>query len=396
MNKDLSVSRSQMQFLESDADYTLYCGGIGSGKTFAGALWAVLMSQKYPGVPGMITANTHSQLKKATLIGFFKVLDMLGLEYTYKQQDGVVLVGDTRIYAMSMENYDVLRGIEVGWCWSDECAFYKSEAFDVCIGRIRDSKGPCHWKGTTTPNGYNWLYRRMVQDPVGRSQVIYSKTADNAANLGDSYIKTLEEQYDPKLARQELQGEFVNLSEGIVYSFFDRNHHVRPFPTGIRPITVGLDFNVDPMCGVYCVEKDGNIYVTQEIFMRDSNTFEVAEAIKSSFKANRKSVVADSTGDKRRSSAKNTDHEILRRYGLNVLAFKNPFVKDRQNNVNRLFYHGKLFIDPKCKKLIEDLEQLVHDNKDDMLSHISDALGYACWHLNPLKKPRRSGGIHFR
>jgi hypothetical protein len=37
--------------------------------------------------------------------------------------------------------------------------------------------------------------------------------------------------------------------------------------------------------------------------------------------------------------------------------------------------------------LIKDLEQLTHDNKDLMLSHISDALGYICWKLFPLKKP---------
>jgi hypothetical protein len=36
--------------------------------------------------------------------------------------------------------------------------------------------------------------------------------------------------------------------------------------------------------------------------------------------------------------------------------------------------------------LIKDLEQFQYDNKDPMLSHISDALGYACWHFQPIKR----------
>ena len=49
----------------------------------------------------------------------------------------------------------------------------------------------------------------------------------------------------------------------------------------------------------------------------------------------------------------------------------------------------KIIISPKCGKLIEDLEQLVYDNKDEMLSHISDALGYVAWKLLPLQQTRR-------
>ena len=396
MIKELEVSSSQIRFLESSTPFTLYCGGIGSGKTFGGGLWAAMMTMQYPDCSGMITANTHSQLQKATLSGFFKVLDLIGIGYEYKQQSGEVHIGKTIIYALAMENYEAIRGIEVGWVWGDECAFYKERAFDVCIGRIRDKRGPCQWKGTTTPNGFNWIYKRAVQFATDDWQVIYARTKDNAGNLGDNYLKTLHTQYDDKLAKQELEGQFINLSEGKVYYYFDREKHVKPAPPVFGTVVVGLDFNVDPMCGMYCIQKDGIIYITKELYLRDSNTFNAAEKIKADYPGNRKEVVADSTGDKRRSSARNTDHEILRRYGLDVVPFKNPYVKDRYNNVNRLFFHEKLFIDPSCKNLIADLEQLVYENKDDLLGHITDALGYACWYLQPLKKPKRAGYIHLR
>ncbi len=396
MNKELSVSPTQMNFIESNAFFTLFCGGVGSGKTYSGAVWAALMTQQFPRVPGLITANTHSQLQKATLPEFFKVLEDLGIDYDYKQQSGTIIVGNTKVYAMTVENYVMIKGINAGWAWSDEVAFYEEPAFDTIIGRLRDKNGPCQWKGTTTPNGYNWLFKRFVQNPGQSTRIIYSRTQDNAGNLGTNYIKNLYEQYDPKLAKQELEGQFINLSEGKVYYFFDREKHVQPIQYNNELLTYGIDFNVDPMCAIVSYKKNNVLYIIDEIYLRDSNTFAVAEKIKTSYPSVRKEVVADSTGDKRRTNAKNTDHEILRRYQLDVVKFKNPYVKDRYNNVNRLLSQNRIVIDPKCKKLIEDLEQLVYENQDDMLSHISDALGYVAWHFEPLKKARSQGSITTR
>ena len=82
-----------------------------------------------------------------------------------------------------MEKYDDVRGIEAGWVWSDECAFYREEAFQVLIGRIRDIHGTCQWKGTTTPNGYNWLWKTFESEPMENSRIIYGRTIDNAQNL---------------------------------------------------------------------------------------------------------------------------------------------------------------------------------------------------------------------
>lgn len=396
MNKVVELSPSQMEFLGSATDYTLFCGGVGSGKTHGGAVWALTMALKYPGTKGLITANSYSQLKKATLSKFFQILHENDIDYKYKSQDGIIEINGTEIYCISMEKYDLLRGIEIGWAWSDECAFYKPEAFDVLIGRIRDNKGPCLWKGTTTPNGFNWLYTKFVETPLPGSSIVTGKTMDNLGNLGKNYLSTLTAQYDSRLARQELDGEFVNLTSGKVYYGFDRLKHVQRTDDVNRLIWIGMDFNVDPLCGVYCYESNGKIYVTKELYQRDSNTFKAAKEILQQYRAVSVNIVADDSGTKRKTSSSNTDYEILRRANLNVEKFRNPRVKDRYNNINRLFDHGLLFIDPNCKKLIEDLEKLTYDNVDPMLSHISDALGYVCWKLNPLRKPSRPASITYR
>ena len=368
----------------------LLANGMVTHNTFAGAVWAVTMALKYPNVRGMITANTHSQLRKATLVTLFGVLDMMGLSYKYLINNSEIHIqGGAIVYAYSMEQYDNLRGVEVGWAWSDECAFYKEMAYQVLRGRIRDKKGTCQWKGTTTPNGFNWLYDRFVTSPAKSSEVVYSKTMDNIVNLADSYVDELTQQYDSKLAQQELDGQFVNLTSGKVYYGFDRAKNSTEFDEFNRHIYVGLDFNVNPLCGIYANIIGDKIYVYDELYLEDSNTIQASREIKAKNPGRLVQVVADATGDRRKTSAVNTDHEILRRHGLEVLNFRNPYVKDRVNNVNRLLEQGRIIIHPRCAKTILDLEQLVYDNKDEKLSHISDALGYLAWWAFPLRKPKK-------
>jgi len=393
---DVYLNPAQMEFFGSKESYTLFAGGLGSGKTHAGALWAISMALRFPKSVGLITANSHSQLRKATLSKVFELLDQLGIGYVYKNQEGILTIGEAKIYTISMERYDLLRGIEAGWAWSDECAFYKEEAYHVLIGRIRDSDAPCEWKGTTTPNGFNWLYSAFVESPVPRSTVVYAKTTQNLAHLSDTYVDTLRAQYDTRLAQQELDGQFVNLNAGLIYYAFDRKKNCGEIDVSGRPIYVGLDFNVHPLCGLFAVQERGKIYIFDEIRLENSNTFQAAKEIVRRYPFQTLNIVPDETGNRRRSSSNTTDHEILRRANLHIVDFKNPGVKDRQNNVNRLLDHGKLVISPSCMWTIRDLEKLTHGNKDPLLEHMSDALGYACWHLDPMKRPKRKAKVSYR
>lgn len=87
----------------------------------------------------------------------------------------------------------------------------------------------------------------------------------------------------------------------------------------------------------------------------------------------------------RHSSSRFSDIEIIRRSGFIVhVRHINPLVVNRVNSMNNNLSKGNIVIDPKCKALIRDLEQVVNKegtreidkttNKD--LTHCSDALGY--------------------
>lgn len=393
---DVTLSESQYDFMYADEAHVLFCGGVGSGKTFTGALWAIMMAQKYPNCRGLITANTHSQLQKATLAELFSICDMLGIKYKYLVNQNRVFIGKSEILCYTMEKPENLAGPTVGWAWLDEAAFYKPLAFDKAAARVRDTKGPCQIRMTTTPNGFNWLYEYFVEKPAEYKKVVYSKTLDNIDNLPDTYVKQLRDQYDNKMAAQELDGQFINLNSGQVYYSFDRNKHVKQVDLMPKDLLlVGLDFNVNPLCGVFVAKRGEMIYVVDELYLTNSNTFQAAKEIIRKYPTRYMQVVADETGNRRRTSSNQTDHEIIRRAGLDLLKFRNPSVKDRYNNINRLFDKNYIKIHPRCKNLIKDLEQVTYDNDDDMLTHISDALGYVSWKINPLEKPRRKARISY-
>lgn len=390
----------QRQFLQSTARFTWLKAGLGSGKTYALAWYVVLRMLKNPETLGLIAANTYVQLTGSILNEVFNVMDRLGLSYHYNPLYKTLQLHTNGAVALvlSLEKYEQLRGIELGWAAIDELAFARKEAYDIVIGRLRCKKSHAlQLRAASTPNGFNFLYDKFAKGvyisrtttPVCHStryhEMISASAYDNIY-LPQDYLNSLASQYDPLFFQQEVYGEFVNTSEGLVFHAFNRERNLQPTVQISSDVRAGCDFNVNPLTAVIGdVSGTQRVHIHKEIWLKHSNTFELAETLASVQPG--MIVVPDATGSARKTSAAQTDHQILRDAGLDVRTkLKNPAVKDRQNNTNRWLANGWLTIDPKCTNLIQDLDKLTHDNDDDMLGHISDGLGYLLWNINPLKR----------
>lgn len=391
----INLFKHQLETLTAKEKFVCLLSGIGGGKTWTGVHWILKNAIKYPKALGFIGANTYGQLRDATLKALFNEFDRLGITYTRNQSTGLLMIGGSEILCKSTDNYEMLRGSEFGYEWLDEGAYSEKEAFDVLTGRLRDKRGPLQMLITTTPKGYNWIYDYF--HPSGEKhtkdyRLIKAKSSDNTF-LPEGYLDSIKEQFDEKLAQQELDGEFVNLTQGKCYYAFDRNHIDDVELDESLPIYVGMDFNVDPMSATICQIYKDTIHVVGEIFIRNSNTPEMAQIILKNF--GKCKIVPDSTGTNRKTSA-HTDFQILKDYGHEVIYSRNPFVVDRINNVNRLFKLNKVKISPNCKKLINDLEKVtwkesgsdIDKTTDKLLSHISDGFGYLAWYAMPMYEKR--------
>jgi hypothetical protein len=431
MELDLEVSPKQKRFLDLSAQVAAFIGGVGSGKTVCGAIWSLLHSIKYPGVVGMIAANTYLQLHKSTLPNFFKLLRRYNIQYwygkrpplptRYEEHDNVLsLATGAQILTYSLDNYEVISGLNLGWIWCDETKDTKVEAFEVLIARLRDSlfetATPIDAKQlrlTTTPNGFDYLYQKFA-DPKNKIKGYELITATSYDNIFlPGYAERLEGQFSKQMAKQMIYGEFVSLTIGRVFEF-NRNYHVRKcsFKRN-HPLVFSLDFNVAPMAGVVFQynEETREIWVLDEIWLPESAQTKIAcgEFLRKWGKYiplvpafEYEGDIAGAHGDTRDNR---TDIEIMEGCFLNIRNAV-PCTRLRRDRVvfngvasmNALFAPGghnisRFWIDPACDHLIKDLEQLswvpgsrVIDKKTNKeLSHAADALRQAIARIFPMR-----------
>ncbi|MCB0370683.1 MAG: terminase family protein, partial [Bdellovibrionales bacterium] len=327
------------------------------------------------------------------------LLDELNIKYK-KSLGGAkkyLKINQVTIYLYSLEKHDNIRGIEVGLVAGDEIAYSNIEAFNVIMGRLRCKKGSLKARFTSSPNGFNWVYDLIN---TKKASMVRGKTSDNIF-LPKAYYDQLVELYgglNTPLAKQELGGEFINLTSGSVYHAFDRTKHVKKLQINpLLPVYVGLDFNIENMRFTYIQDDKGTLKILKEVILKESNsnTFDAAIHILSDLQGFNIKIIPDSTGKSRKTSAESgkTDHQILKDYGLNVLETQNPRIKDRQNTVNSLLIKSKLEIDESCVDTIKEFETLKHSDEEGKVSHLAVGVGYVAWKLYPLKpiqKPSQS------
>lgn len=413
---DIDLLPSQYEFMVSETPHTAFIGGLGSGKTWVGSEkhWQrALAPQNFEAI-GFIGANTYKQLTQATLATLFEVMDSHGVAYRYNRSMGELWIENrpAPILCWSLDNYDALRGVKLGFAWLDETARTKVEAFMVVVGRMRHPGADLSVDITTTPDGFNWLYDKFVIEPEENPKIaeireaIHASTYENY-HLPDFYFEALEATYDDLMLEQEVEGKFINIFGGRCYRTFDRTQHM-DLPINIDrryPLDLCLDFNIDPMCSAIAqhipsASSASRINVVDEIVLPFSDTPSVcAEFIRRYPKWGAGvRVYGDAAGITTGATAGKTDYAVIReelskRYALTIDVPKaNPPVIDRVNSVNALFRRR----DPsrrdrvvgrvakgKAPNLARDLEQVrfkegtrVIDKTDPKLTHSSDAFGY--------------------
>ena len=382
----------QYKFLTSTAKFAWLCAGLGAGKSYALSHYIIKRMLTNPETTGLVCAATYGQLRDSILTELFRQLDLMGLKYSYSTLTGFLQLhaNGARVKTFSLENYEVLRGIEVGWIAIDEACLAKEDAYKVAIGRLRCKHSKAlECRIVSTPKGFDYLYERYCGDNRLSGHELIHATAFDNPYLPEGYIESLAANYDKRMYRQEVLAEFVSNAEGTVYHAFDTAIHVKPVQRIVGlPILVGMDFNVNPMTAVLGNYVDNQIRVFDELYLPNSNTFAMRDEIKKRYGQN-VTIVPDATGRARKTSATKSDHTILREAGFTVkVKKKNPPVENRYNTVNARLKENRLLVGQHCKMLVRDLSRVTHEDNPPELTHISDALGYLVWYVMPVKPPR--------
>lgn len=379
----------QHKLLTSKAKLSAMVCGIGLGKTFTLAHYLLTTICNYPNSRGLVVANTYSQLTNATIPAIKEALELAGIEYnlTMGGAKKMLTVGNAVVYFYSLEIPDNIRGIEVSWICADEIAYSSQKALDVILGRLRGKNGPLQARFFTSPNSFNFFYDFIQKQNVELNQ---GSTKDNSF-LPPEYYESLLQLYGGKsspLARQELDGEFVNQTSNSVYFAFNRTNHCQVRPENPNAILyIGLDFNIGNMTATVMQYDSKGFNVIDTIILKDlnANTFAMGAELYKRYGA-RALIIPDSTANSRKTSsdAGLTDIKILKNMGLKVESTLNPRIKNRHNEVNMVMYKGRLNINPHCIELIKELETLCNDQDEGAVAHVSVNMGYVIHKLEPL------------
>lgn len=417
------LNRPQGEFVALQRKYKAFVAGFGTGKTFVGCAGHCKHSLEHPRVNAGYFAPTYALIRDIFYPTIEEVAHDWGLIAKVHESNKEVALFSGRKYrntilCRSMDKPGDIVGFKIGHAQIDEIDLLPIDkaqtAWRKVIARMRYKQDGLR-NGvdvTTTPEGFRFAYRTFVKDvrdrPVRRELygMVQASTYENEVNLPEDYIDSLRESYPPQLVEAYLEGRFVNLNSGAVYSNFDRvlNHSDAVLEKD-EPVHVGMDFNVLNMTAVVTVVRKGDPVAVAELTgVRDTPT--MARLLGERFKAtgHHVTVYPDASGQNTSSkNASESDLSILKQAGFTVRVNNtNPAVRDRVNAVNALILNDKgerrLKVNTHlCPVLTEALEQQAYDkngepDKSTGHDHPNDAIGYRLVHDWPIV--RRLASVH--
>lgn len=361
-----------------------------------------------------VVAPTYRDLKLFNEKPIVEKAKEWGLFREHNQDDHLLtLRNGKRVIFRSAEEPDRITGFNAFEGWYDELARCKEESYDNGLVRLTLTGGKV--KAFTTPKGTsNWMYPRFfgpdakIQFPdvlgagcwdvEGGNRLVRYDIFDNPY-ITQTAVDEIAARLSPLLFRQEILGEWVNLSEHLVYYAYDEALNVKPLA---KPsyrgeggqVYVGLDYNIGINAWVAFRQMKDR---TLEVFDEGSgspNTRTVAHELLNKFGPS-VYVIDDASGNIRQQGDGKTNRQLLQQAGIyNITSYtSNPNRVDRYANTNAHLCNGlgnaRLFIDPSCKRLLHELNSLCFrkasdepDTQGGVAGHITDALGYGVWWIS--------------
>ena len=377
-----TIDGVRKSILQDDSRYKILVCGRRWGKTYFSLIW--LLSQPIsPEKRYWLIYPTYRQAKMVAWGVLKKIFRKRNV--SINQSDlSITLANGAIIELKGADKEDSLRGVSLSACVLDEYAYMKQNVWgEIIQPMLAETGGPALFVGT--PTGIqNHFYDIFVKGQSDKTDYkSWQFTTIEGGFIPKEEIETAKRNLDATTFRQEYLASFETSANRCAYNF-NRKIHCKELDISTRKFW-GIDFGVSSYMTalLMCELVDGSVYVYDEIGIQNSNTFELSKMMQA--KEPDIPCYPDPAGKARTSNSTKSDHRILQDAGFVVIAKRaNPTQKDRLNSLNKMLENAKgehrLFINPKCKKTIRDLELTTIENnrilKTQTLSHFLDALMY--------------------
>lgn len=395
----------QKLFHASTAKFLLFCTGVGGGKTRAGAMQLIKEALKSgAGAEFAVVAPTYRMLTQVVMEALKECIPREMIRDYNKTEQILYLINGVRILGVAGDREDTIdrmRGLNLAGAWGDEISQCPERLHQILVARLRDARGSMRIIYTTTPKGFNWLYRIFAEKKtedgkplpnLENYEIVTGSTYDNPYTPQE-YKSDLEGYYVGVFKKQELYGEFVGY-EGLVYPEFSRNIHVID-TKGIqfKEIIGCVDFGfTNPSAiAVIGLDSDRRAYVIREFYEKKvtdlagwakANLPEVtryyADSANPAEIARFRALNMDCVGVEKKAGEKSEPEKSFVMSGIKLVSARLAVQGDGK---------PRLFVDKSCANTIMEFENYRYEEAKEgkapqelpikNFDHILDALRYA-------------------
>lgn len=413
--------KAQREFLEIPHDYSLdvavYQGGYGSGKTFAGSLLGILLALKFPGIRGLVGAQTYTLVRDTTLQTYFEHLDNFGLtegkDYDWSSSlQKLTFKNGSEILFRHFDEPNKLKSLNLGFVEIEEMSDIPYDTFKMLLGRMRQ-KVKKSWKdftyrifGHTNPETCRgWVYKTFKENKSPNYRLISAPTTQNIY-LPKGFCDELKKVYDEQYYNIFVLAQNGEYNNGLVIKDFSDENIKEITYQPEMDLHISCDFNVDPMCWVFAHKTDDKVFYFDEIAMENTTTAKACDEFYRRYPNHKGKIIVngDASGDNRSCTSEYTNYVIINKkllqFGydveIQIKAF-NPPIKNRIMAFNSKVRSANgevcLFVDKKCEKLLYNIynlkykegsskidiptyQQIKQSKELKFLSHPMDAASY--------------------
>lgn len=413
--------KAQREFLEIPHDYSLdvavYQGGYGSGKTFAGSLLGILLALKFPGIRGLVGAQTYTLVRDTTLQTYFEHLDNFGFtegkDYDWSSSlQKLTFKNGSEILFRHFDEPNKLKSLNLGFVEIEEMSDIPYDTFKMLLGRMRQ-KVKKSWKdftyrifGHTNPETCRgWVYKTFKENKSPNYRLISAPTTQNIY-LPKGFCDELKKVYDEQYYNIFVLAQNGEYNNGLVIKDFSDENIKEITYQPEMDLHISCDFNVDPMCWVFAHKTDNKVFYFDEIAMENTTTAKACDEFYRRYPNHKGKIIVngDASGDNRSCTSEYTNYVIINKkllqFGydveIQIKAF-NPPIKNRIMAFNSKVRSANgevcLLVDKKCEKLLYNIynlkykegsskidiptyQQIKQSKELKFLSHPMDAASY--------------------
>lgn len=426
---EISITKKQQAFIDSQAFETLFGGAAGGGKSYGQLVDGLLYALKYPKSKQIIFRSTFADLEKSLIRTSMNLYPLSIANYndskhTWKFKNGSIIdfgyiQYEKDVYQYQSAEYDVIR--------FDELTHFTEFMYTYLISRCRGANPyPKGIKSSTNPGGigHNWVKERFID--IGAPNVVHTCKLETGETTTRIFVPSLVQdnkfmlEYDPdyikrldalpEKERKALKYGNWDIFDGQFFTEFDRNIHV------IEPFVIPkdwyvyfvMDYGLDKLAGYWiAIDYNNNAYVFREVYESNLLVSQARDKIKEMTNEdvymylappdlwNRHKETGKSTADifaEKKITLYKTNNDRIQGW-LQMKEWLKPY-KDEQGCTT-----AKLKIFNTCKNLIRCLPQVQHDakrvgdiaNEPHELTHSVDAIRGFCvyWTQEPIFVPKK-------